>query len=335
MATNLLDAFEFSISSGDFEGFKLLVESVDYSGMSYNDILDFAKFLTEPLVKYAECKFITYLLEYMESNLNMSDIPILIRIIRTPLFTDKEVEFYVKCSGKGRYEMFADIIETKENEEDNVFAFSRIENIFGNLEYDEYDVLREKSAVLCMTKIHDYITARMEETSDFAPIPEWIIESSPEGEIPGIGKGEDVNLNLAERYMTDEEVFRRFGPANGYLPLSVDDDETICSKYGSCRMLHCNHVDESDDDYWFTGTCDFCARKIRKMEHAVRAPGIYGGWKGCYCSFDCIRNSNKVSDSVWSGFQDETEESAARIFFDGILNAIESKVLEIGIYGGN
>lgn len=66
---------------------------------------------------------------------------------------------------------------------------------------------------------------------------------------------------------------------------------------GPCRMLLCECLEGEDDEEiydpsegltWFTGTCMACNGHIPDMSHALRFPRRYGGWKGCYCSFDCM-----------------------------------------------
>jgi hypothetical protein len=85
-----------------------------------------------------------------------------------------------------------------------------------------------------------------------------------------------------------------------------DDDEsehpkeqTYCSMYGGCHMLTCMHFEVVDGDIpeansigtYFTGYCRQCLRKIVHERAVVRKPRLTGGFMGCYCSFDCIRES--------------------------------------------
>lgn len=92
----------------------------------------------------------------------------------------------------------------------------------------------------------------------------------------------------------DTELFRIFGPAN---PL-VDQDLTLgtpSAKYGGCRMFLCDLFDYDEEfEYvadWFRGVCDQCNLRIRHRWHAVRKPRPHGGWVGCYCSWECARES--------------------------------------------
>ena len=69
---------------------------------------------------------------------------------------------------------------------------------------------------------------------------------------------------------------------------------------GPCRMLQCEcleseeNVDAEPYTYsgeisWFTGRCDSCRKYIMDISHALRFPNHHGGWKGCYCSFECLK----------------------------------------------
>lgn len=106
---------------------------------------------------------------------------------------------------------------------------------------------------------------------------------------------------LEARLGQDEELFRIAGPCHlgnlqGWLDSRSDDP---CLRYGGHRMLLCvcqANIDEDGEPLfedlelvvWFTGRCDFCNRLIRELHHALRLPVTSGGWRGCYCSPDCL-----------------------------------------------
>jgi hypothetical protein len=105
----------------------------------------------------------------------------------------------------------------------------------------------------------------------------------------------------------DTPIFREMGPLNSiYDPQQAGSDlDHICNKFGGCRMFTCVDFerDEVEDTMliaehqippqWYRGQCDECHRKIGRRHHAVRMPLPRGGWKGCYCSCECILASNK------------------------------------------
>lgn len=87
----------------------------------------------------------------------------------------------------------------------------------------------------------------------------------------------------------DKILFQRYGPCN------TMPGEDNCKKYGGCRMLLCSDFEEREDVFlindkicWFTGICKRCDNKIPRKHHAVRNPLLNGGWKDCYCSFECL-----------------------------------------------
>lgn len=100
----------------------------------------------------------------------------------------------------------------------------------------------------------------------------------------------------------DTAIFNEYGPVN--TRLTTSNIQTKCDKYGGCRMLTCIEFETCDlngeeidimsvDNQgiivdWFRGSCDDCGKRISSKECAVRKPLKNGGWRGCYCSFDCL-----------------------------------------------
>ncbi len=105
-------------------------------------------------------------------------------------------------------------------------------------------------------------------------------------------------------------LFRVLGPVNpsadiDYSELTIDvkddygnltgetepDEDKI---FGGARMF-LDLTAEYDEEYdehmseWFFGSCIECHRRIKHKHYAVRQPIITGGWFGCYCSWDCVR----------------------------------------------
>lgn len=100
-------------------------------------------------------------------------------------------------------------------------------------------------------------------------------------------------------------MIRYYGPCNSILGFDCIGSFKIPGecKGGPCRMFYCmcREFDEEDAlneedvdvafDEWFSGECDICKVKIKKMRYAVRFPVDGGGWLGCYCSFTCMRKT--------------------------------------------
>lgn len=102
----------------------------------------------------------------------------------------------------------------------------------------------------------------------------------------------------------ETSIFQEFGPVNTiYNHYNHDHDNSDYTKYGGCRMLLCNEFEDCDvDGYqvdllnehdskinWFRNKCDICYNNICAQHHALRLPLLHGGWKGCYCSFECMK----------------------------------------------
>ena len=108
----------------------------------------------------------------------------------------------------------------------------------------------------------------------------------------------------AEDLALDDTLHRILGPAHPTAGARFDEKEiSPCAHHGGCRMFTCVEF-ENYDEYgviddeaegvingrldWFTGSCDQCFRQIRRRHWAVRKPLMYGGWKGCFCSWKCV-----------------------------------------------
>ncbi len=129
-----------------------------------------------------------------------------------------------------------------------------------------------------------------------------------------------------EVLVNDEKLFTILGPTNPIYGMILDP-ESDCCKYGGCRMLTCidfenedefGIIDEDDPEdtiEWFSGFCEYCHLKIAKKIYALRRPLTFGGWKGVFCSFKCLREVVPMND-VLNHF---------------IINQIEDQLLSIGI----
>lgn len=126
---------------------------------------------------------------------------------------------------------------------------------------------------------------------------------------------EDIDFNY--------KLFKILGPNNDSVnDYEYDSDDDINKN----RMLY---IDDEDD--WFTGSCDVCARKIEKLRYSVRRP-IYGGtgWGGCYCSWICV----KIQINNLYGFIKLDDKNALINYMMGnyLSDLYEKQLNEIGIY---
>lgn len=110
----------------------------------------------------------------------------------------------------------------------------------------------------------------------------------------------DENRSLPGRLdekETAEMIFRLLGPLNAFPTKLPGPPDCICMYYGGCRMFGCCEFEiEEDEDGdgeltgdWYTGNCEYCFLKIPNRFWSVRRPLSSGGWKGCYCSWACVR----------------------------------------------
>jgi hypothetical protein len=128
--------------------------------------------------------------------------------------------------------------------------------------------------------------------------------------LPNLAKAQKFGLDadVLRELENDRIVFNFLGPANPIFgPL---DPDSTCCRYGGCRMFTCIDLENEDEfgviDYdnpeesieWFTGSCEYCHRKIAKPIYAVRRPFPFGGWKGCFCSFKCLRAVVPLQDVI-------------------------------------
>lgn len=122
-------------------------------------------------------------------------------------------------------------------------------------------------------------------------------------------------IKQMETLQDDEELFRLLGPV---CPITGADLEDM--KYGGERMFISNKFvyddgTEDTDIYittsWFLGYCEYCNLRLRRKYHAVRQPLIDGGWIGCFCSWQCVKDkASKVdfTDEITPNLCDEFEE---------------------------
>jgi hypothetical protein len=130
--------------------------------------------------------------------------------------------------------------------------------------------------------------------------------------------------------INEKELFRVLGPCNPVIDVDLSSN-TPCCRYGGCRMFTCN---EFETEYrgeeidimlegdilpyidWYTGYCSYCLKKIQNRFCAVRQPLVGGGWRGCYCSWNCVERNEL----------DNNELMVALI--EGYIG----QLLELGIY---
>ena len=131
--------------------------------------------------------------------------------------------------------------------------------------------------------------------------------------------------------------------------LVADDIDDPVYKYGGRRMLldTLYEYDEYLDEYkseWFTGNCQQCSLKIAYPHYAIRKPRFKGGWSGCYCSWECLKDEMETLlqqlDEIDGGITAEQEAGKEQIMmadeaeFQRVLDEYNSEVQLIAYFKG-
>lgn len=128
-------------------------------------------------------------------------------------------------------------------------------------------------------------------------------------------------------YALEEELIRLYGPSNPFFGELSGDVDT-----GQDRMLKCTYwdYDEEIDDIrpWYRGVCDWRGHRITSERCALRIPVPNGGWMGCYCSAQCVRD--KIED-----MNDGTNLQFSPSTITAMLSMVDimmEQVMQYGIY---
>lgn len=150
-----------------------------------------------------------------------------------------------------------------------------------------------------------------------------------------------LSQDMVDKMNQNEVLLQILGPANPLVNGDFTQMNHVCFKYGGCRMLFCNcfenellsQQDETGMEpyypnipQWFTGKCQHCKREIMKRCYAVRRPLPQGGWRGTFCSFNCVHLSGDIDDDLSMTYADMAEE---RINSSGITDRIEPDINEL------
>lgn len=130
---------------------------------------------------------------------------------------------------------------------------------------------------------------------------------------------------------TDElELQRLYGMRNRFNNDDFDMDEYKEQIYAEHMMTCTTYNDENgfDGGYfriydWFTGSCEFCGLKINNRRYSVRKPHKWGGWTGCYCSWQCVR------DDSYDVYPLKIDTQPLTNF---LVDHFETKLNQVGLY---
>lgn len=111
-------------------------------------------------------------------------------------------------------------------------------------------------------------------------------------------KNDMMNIINSLEIQNNKPLFKVLGPDH---PNTIVDNKTDFTNVKN-RMFIFNKYDATEDNielvFWFTGNCQRCMFKIPYYHWAVRFPMMYGGWKGCFCSWKCVRESIPDEDEA-------------------------------------
>lgn len=187
-----------------------------------------------------------------------------------------------------------------------------------------------------MTQLDNYLVVEEESPGS---AKQALIERL--GQMNDIERRSFVNLFQVDqeevvRIRANRDIFRVYGPVNPYSDtdfsiLTTDDGEPDVNViFGGARMFTDNSLEyDYENDLpvedWFRGYCLQCSKRIRAYHHAIREPILQGGWRGCYCSFDCVHEFIKLDT--------EEDETLYNIYVlrVNLLRVVDQDMAEIGI----
>lgn len=137
-----------------------------------------------------------------------------------------------------------------------------------------------------------------------------------------------INRSKIMAMRLDPELIRKYGPVN--VQMSEDNIDDI--QFGGPRMLldiqhEYDQEGESKLDYWFSGRCGYCSRRITKPQYSARIPVVSGGWKGCFCSWDHVLCEIQIPIDGLEGDEDALIKIVGQQRFDRIK--AESALAEV------
>ena len=108
-----------------------------------------------------------------------------------------------------------------------------------------------------------------------------------------------VDPEEIESVRNNRDVFRVYGPVNPFQDTDFSNlfnengEPDVNIIFGGERLftsmaLEYDYDSDLPAEDWFRNYCLQCSKRIRAYHHAVREPNMTGGWRGCYCSWDCV-----------------------------------------------
>nr|QBK93497.1 MAG: hypothetical protein LCPAC404_02010 [Pithovirus LCPAC404] len=247
------------------------------------------------------------------------------KLFRSLKFDELLLAFVVKCHPEADYLSLVLQFIDNESSSTNVIALKRMDFVMGDQELGTYKVLFKAAEDHNNYYIAEYLATMISKVNVFADLPKWMGNFTEQKDLPieneyyipwiyhkdsGITENKEIeriNKKLKREEITETEndidIFRVLGPGNRLVRIktNIDQEVTQNTVYNGPRMFLCNQFDYYDDadlpHDWFSGSCDECFLRIKRRWHALRKPGPHGSWKGSYCSFKCLRKSQKNEEN--------------------------------------
>ena len=194
---------------------------------------------------------------------------------------------------------------------------------------------REVTEDMPVEFLAEYLSERLDDMDKVIEVPEGssvkdeliiLIEKLNAAQLDELISKFTIDPEEIKRIRANRDVFRVYGPVNAYPNTdfsSLVDEETgepdVNLVFGGARMFTdlTQEVDSETGvplDEWFIGSCMQCFLRIRSYFHAVREPGLLGGWSGCFCSWDCVRGSIRDGQSAFRAEGDISDPDQMNIF---------------------
>lgn len=203
-----------------------------------------------------------------------------------------EMVTFVVDAASSRFSLAAviDSLISLDSNDEVYNACSRALLVLGDTDFPSWVNFANEADVQGNSMVWLFCQHQARRTAPFSTRPQYMKEfterslevSAPKLELV---EGESYE-DLIKKRSRDPELFRVWGPANLQFAAAPED---VLDGSADLRMFVDDRFTPEEQGTWFTGSCDQCWLRIKSPRYAVRRPLESGGWKGQYCSWDCVR----------------------------------------------
>ncbi len=200
-----------------------------------------------------------------------------------------EMVTFVVNSAPSRFSLAAviDSLISLDSNDDVYDACRRALAVLGDTDYPSWINFANEADFQGNSMVWYFCQHQARRTAPFAPRPQYMIEFTQRSleAVAPILDSSDPEKAIKTR-TEDPELFRAWGPSNLLFGAEIED---VIDGSADLRMFVDNRFTPDEQGNWFTGSCDYCWLRIKNARYAVRKPVEAGGWRGQYCSWDCVR----------------------------------------------